>query len=455
MFIVVVIAFGSLVLLSKLPWGSMTDNVIKDFDLFEDLTAKESIAEVLSDVLADPAMEILEENNEATSEIIPTEAVTDTFVAPPPQEPRVIHEVAPVEDGIVLIESYGYETLPHLRKALSNGKARIAVLGDSFIEGDILTQDIRTLLQQTYGGSGVGYMNMHSEFPGFRRTVRQSDKGWKSKDIRNMTSRDSIRLISNEYAIAQAGARSQYKGTSSLPGNQNWDRSTFVFLAPDSGSITMTTAAGPQTFDVASSALPQAITIEGETDILTIETNIVGLIGLGAYLDSSSGVLVDCMSVRGNSGLSLKKLNVPFTTKIREDIDYDLIILEYGTNVLSASQKDYTPFSNNLSQVIERVHQCYPNSDILLLGIADRGTKQGGAVISMPTCQAMVIAQREAARRTGIHFWDTRAAMGGDGAVVGWNKRRLVNSDYVHINHAGGKELAEIFVESLETSLDR
>ena len=33
---------------------------------------------------------------------------------------------------------------------------RIAYYGDSYIEGDILTGDLRELFQQTYGGSGVG-----------------------------------------------------------------------------------------------------------------------------------------------------------------------------------------------------------------------------------------------------------------------------------------------------------
>ena len=40
---------------------------------------------------------------------------------------------------------------------------RIAVLGDSYIEGDIITADLRNLLQDRYGGCGVGFVPMASE----------------------------------------------------------------------------------------------------------------------------------------------------------------------------------------------------------------------------------------------------------------------------------------------------
>ena len=65
----------------------------------------------------------------------------------------------------------------------------------------------------------------------------------------------------------------------------------------------------------------------------------------------------------------------------------------------------------------------------------------------------MVRAQRDIARRTGSLFWDTRAAMGGDDASVDWHRRKLVNADYIHLNHKGGAALAEIFVNSLQSSL--
>ena len=58
---------------------------------------------------------------------------------------------------------------------------RIAFLGDSFVEGDILTADLREALQSAYGnrpGGGAGFAPMASPLTGFRRTIRTQSKGW-------------------------------------------------------------------------------------------------------------------------------------------------------------------------------------------------------------------------------------------------------------------------------------
>ena len=77
---------------------------------------------------------------------------------------------------------------------LKNGqkiKIRIAYFGDSMIEGDLLTQTLRKLLQSEYGGSGVGFVPISSNVAGFRQTVTSSASGWddtsfKTKGAKNL-----------------------------------------------------------------------------------------------------------------------------------------------------------------------------------------------------------------------------------------------------------------------------
>ena len=67
--------------------------------------------------------------------------------------------------GMTCIEDYSdstmrgmtrfYQALDELAKAPR--PVRIAYFGDSFIEADILTADLREMLQQKYGGCGVGF----------------------------------------------------------------------------------------------------------------------------------------------------------------------------------------------------------------------------------------------------------------------------------------------------------
>lgn len=462
MVIVVLVAMGVLFGLSAVPWGRLTGNRIKDFSLIEDLVPR-PVAEVpvaaapaapavdpeLATFMAEsvhPVSELPAEQPEGEKEVADTAAVAVPVV-------EFDESVAVDSTGMVLIESYGGAMLPHFRAALAGGKARVAVLGDSFIEGDIFTQDLRAMLHSRYGGEGVGYVSMHTDFPGFRQTVRQGGSGWKTRDIRNLAGRDTIRTLSGEYGIASAGAKATYKGSSGKIPFGSWSRSRFLFIASDSGTVTLTSDAGPMSFAVSPSAAVQMLELSGATSRFVVESDIPGLIGLGVFLDSDFGVQVDCMSVRGNSGIGHRKMSLRLAGEMREWIDYDLVVLEYGMNALSAEQSNYEPYAVAMSRVIERVRSCYPAADIIVLGVSDRGVKTGAEVRSLHTCEAMVKAQRSAASRTGVHFWDTRRAMGGDNAVVDWRGRKLVNADYIHLNHAGGKELARLFYNSLKASL--
>lgn len=55
-----------------------------------------------------------------------------------------------------------------------DGLVRIAVFGDSFIEADIFTADLREMLQKRFGGCGVGFVTITSMTSGYRPTVRHT-----------------------------------------------------------------------------------------------------------------------------------------------------------------------------------------------------------------------------------------------------------------------------------------
>ena len=54
---------------------------------------------------------------------------------------------------------------------------RIAYFGDSYIEGDILTADLRELFQRTWGGCGVGWVDTGSRMQQNRISIRQQYSG--------------------------------------------------------------------------------------------------------------------------------------------------------------------------------------------------------------------------------------------------------------------------------------
>lgn len=448
-----------LLLLSLVPWYEISDGRIRDFSFFEDLMTEAKTAEIIDPHLEAAMHEITTGEELPVIQLSQGTASDDALAEGLAVVLRHDAGAVPVEkiDGIQPLEDYTSDGsgLARFSQALcSSGErvVRVAVVGDSYIEGDIFTQDIRRLLQERYGGRGVGYMSMHSDFPGFRRSVVQADANWTVVDMRNAHG-DSIRTIAGEYCVGTSGSQASFKGAKGVNVGA-WSRSRLLFLSPADGVIRLSVDDGDTYFGVEASSDLQCLTVDGETSVFRISSDIEGLKVLGAWLEDPAGMGVDCMSLRGNSGISHCSISVSLASSMSEYVGYDLIIVEYGMNALSSEQSEYSSYCILMSKVIARLKACYPGVDIILLGVGDRGQKNGPAVVSLPTVEAMIAAQRDCARRESIVFWDVRGAMGGANSVVDWRKRGLVNADYIHLNHKGGSILAEEFVKALTMKID-
>ncbi|MDE5821140.1 MAG: hypothetical protein K2H63_01495 [Paramuribaculum sp.] len=458
---VIIVGVVSLAPLKKWSNGQLKDFSLVSDILYDSLLVDDDVADdsvTLPDV--DPALLIAMKTDTLIGKTVKTENSDSLITEECEEEEIVLPEPIIVErtdDGVLPIEDYSPSGngLGRLRAALNSWSlARIAVVGDSYIEGDIFTQDVREKLQSIYGGSGVGYMSMHSEFPGFRRSVRQSGKGWKIHIAGKSGSLYKYMGLWENYFTSQGNAFSQYKGSSTPLHVDSWTVSKFLFIAPNDCRIKLKANDVELEYEITGSENVQEVKITnpGTTDF-SLSVSSSTIIGLGVWLNSENGVSVDCMSSRGFSGVTLASISKSISAESRQMIDYDLIILEFGINALTAKQKDYSVYCNRMVDVINHLKSCYPNADFLLMGIGDRGQKKGTSVKSMTTVQNMIEAQRTAARTTGCLFWDTRAAMGGEDAIVEWSRKGMANKDYIHLTHKGGEALADEFVKALRHSL--
>ena len=97
------------------------------------------------------------------------------------------------DTNAVVIENF-IKKLIALRKT-KKGKIRIAYLGDSMIEGDLVSQTLRKLLQANFGGSGVGFVPVTSAVAGFRTTVRHTfSTKWYESNFKNKISASPLYL---------------------------------------------------------------------------------------------------------------------------------------------------------------------------------------------------------------------------------------------------------------------
>ena len=352
----------------------------------------------------------------------------------------ILVDMTPGHDGLRTFFS-------QLRRRSSLGRpVRIAVLGDSFIEGDIFTSSLRRQLQARYGGAGVGWLPLISETAGFRRTVRHEFKGWKEHN--QLHSKGRYPLPSHYYT-GSVGDWARY----TLPkGARPCSEATIYYKAPSGATLEVSTNGEGSTmvelpatekltaYRLASGAISSVR--------MTLTEGASGFVCYGVALDGASGVSVDNFSIRGNSGLLLGSLDEELNRAFCAERPYDLIVLQYGLNTISPKQMDYSHYTKQLAKAIDRLRPMTGRADYLLLGVSDRGTKSGGAVVTMPAALALERAQIRLSSEKGLVFWRTREAvvrLGGIGklAAKGWAAK-----DFTHLSHRGGDELARQFLDA-------
>ncbi len=366
-----------------------------------------------------------------------------------------------LEPGQPLIEDYGGES-PAMEAFYQvwddpdRGRPlRIAVLGDSFIEGDILTADLREQLQQICGGSGVGFVPFATAMAKFRASVLQQYSGWQISTLQQRSSLpeelQNKFFVSGSFAIPSEGASTRLEGTRFKQFLDECNRARLLFinreatrlevLINDSVSRSFTPPPGEQVQQIVINAPIRSIRVDlTQTD---------GFIGYGIILEDPQGVSVDNFSIRGNSGLALYGTNRSINYQIDQLAKYDLVILQYGLNVISADVTRYDYYGKKLVNIIRYMQQCFPGSSILVMGVGDRSTQREGQFVTMPGVYGMIEAQRTAAREAGVAFWDTFEAMGGPGSMPVYVKNKWAAQDYTHIRHPGGRQIATKLVASL------
>lgn len=448
--VIVIAAVALLVGISFIPFERLTNGKISDFNLLSDIinpsdsdsTEVDQGAEMIDPELAAAMQDTRQKDTVAVGE---------------GEAPLIA--IQPNREGqMMILEDYtdSGQGLKRMRESLQQGGVtRIAVVGDSYIEGDIFTQDLRQMLQSEFGGSGVGYVNMHSEFPGFRRSIKQGGKGWKEYAA-NKSASKAYTGLSQHYFTPAGAANASYKGTEALPHLSQWDSSKFLFISPKNAVIKVKTGEGEWVeHNVTGSPEVQCISVDTPTNNFEVSTSSPDVIALGSWMYGNKGITVDCMSSRGFSGLTLNNVNPELSRQMSKYVDYDVIILEFGINAMSAKQKDFSVYANRMIDVINHVRECFPNADIIMMGIGDRGEKKGGEVHSMASAPYMVAAQRDAARKARCMFYDTRESMGGEDAIVSWVADGLANKDYIHLTHQGGKKLAEPLFNAIKANVKR
>lgn len=473
----VVAVIITLLAMNKLPQLSIMGTQLKKVDILADIKPSTSNADPEDAALAeiiDRRADSIIAAKKAAAKVAQDSAKQDKVVrhadtrrqTQPASTDTTLHGGtgnAAIED-FSMGDGYGMEPFYSALDRMDNGDGgtvRIAVLGDSYIEGDILTADLRMMLQQQYGGCGVGYVPITSETYGFRRSVRHSFSGWNSHKVTD-TGKGfdrSREIISGEYAIPDSSATVELSGQRKYYSHlDSCDQSSIYFRAFAPCTITASINGGQQKqrFDIEPRQEMQMLTINADDEKIGRVRWSVGAAGndytfYGATMDCNRGIILDCYSMRSTAGpnlLGIPEQNLAEYDKLRH---YDLIILMFGLNAITPDITNYAGYKERMCDVIDHLKRNCPGSGILVVSVGDRCERRDGEMRTMRGVLAMVKYQRLIAAESGVAFWSMFDAMGGEGSIVKMveNTPREANGDYTHINFLGGRRLAGYFYNAL------
>jgi lysophospholipase L1-like esterase len=354
-----------------------------------------------------------------------------------------------------------YGALLRTEKREKGAVTRITHYGDSPTTGDLITGDVRSILQNRFGNAGEGYVLIEKPWPWYRhRGIDLLSVGWLTTTAGHPGVQDGMFGLGGGSFTGNASASSRIHFR-----RASYSQFEVWFLRQSGGGKFTVSANGQILGEVdtnGDSKSPGFAAFRAElpaTDLsIHVEQGSVRLFGITAE-NPTPGVVYDSL---GLNGASIVVLARTFNqAHWAEELRYrhpDLLVVNYGTN-----EAGFTAFVDNgyeveLREAIRRIHVALPNSSVLIMSPMDRGQKgESGEIETMPTIPRIVKIQRRVAEETGCAFFDTFNAMGGEGTMARWYgaEPRLVAADLIHPRGEGGRIIANLLTKELLAGLAR
>jgi lysophospholipase L1-like esterase len=339
---------------------------------------------------------------------------------------------------------------------LKNGKKkkiRIAYFGDSIIEGDLITQTLRKLLQQFFGGSGVGFVPITSQVSKDRQSVFcEYSGGWTDE---NFVSGNSNKVFLSGHLFRSGGDWVQMIDKTLIDNTSDIEK--YLICGKTPGPVSIIVNNNPVTVN-APDMFNRILLGADQKGAIKLEVADKNLPVYGISFESSSGIYVDNFAFRGVSGTQLEKIDSDLLRKIAEKNSYDLIVFQYGANILNhPGDHKVDWYGKAMLPVVRKIRNCFDKADLLIISAMDIAFRYDGEYKSSIAIDSLVKTQAVVAYETGSCFYNMFASMGGTNSMVEWVKMKppLAYKDYVHPNIKGSEVLGQYLYGDLIKEYDK
>lgn len=349
----------------------------------------------------------------------------------------------------------------------SNFLVRVLHMGDSQVEGDRITSSLRERFQDRFGGSGPGLIIPNDPFRLNPSVTISNSSNWQLAYIYNAEQRVKglsygvlggvAKVVQYDEAWFQVGV-AKWAGTHT----KNYQR-IGLFIAPHEESIAIKGTIGTTIVIADSLSGTTALTeIAWQFAQLspTLKLEFSGaddLVVLACSLDSTCGVAVDNVALRGQSTPLLNRTDGKLYQTMASQLNVGLIFFQFGTNMVPLNASNYTFYKSILERQFSLLMRFYPNTPVVVIGVADAAEFKDGHVSAFSHIDLLRKVQREAALKYDFAFFDLYAAMGGSGSMEKWvnSSPALALADHIHFTRRGGDKAAGYIFNSLVQVFDK
>lgn len=311
---------------------------------------------------------------------------------------------------------------------------RVMHYGDSQIEEDRMTQQIREVLQDKYGGRGAGLLPLAQTIPS--RTVRQ--------EIFRDGKRVSAQNAARRYMVYGLKRDQRSDGLYGPMGQVTWMADSLV-KGSENLTAVVTPLDGRPRYTRWKVFADDSIqyTFSGDSVLLSGKGAVYGL-----SQQSSTGIIVDNVPMRGCLGLVFTKMSSAQLRRFYREENVKLIIMQYGGNAIPFNEKPGTVAAivSGLRDQVRYVKNCAPGASILFIGPSDMMRQTDGVWESYPLVPYMDRLLNKMAKEEGIAYFSLFRWMGGSGSMYHWQDIGLASSDGVHFHRSGARKAGNAVV---------
>jgi lysophospholipase L1-like esterase len=359
------------------------------------------------------------------------------------------------------------------RVASEKTKIHILHYGDSQIEGDRMTSYIRQRIQNQFGGNGPGLipaMNVYQTYSYVQtysaNFIRHTCFGGPKLKNRKYGAMGSAARFTEEYydSAAVKSMKTEVEGWIEIEPSFKAQSRARTY---NNAKLFYTSCIKPCAVKVYQNGElihQDSLIRDGNYHVLPL--NFSSHAGKLRYVFSSSlspticgfslegdyGIQVDNIAMRGSSGTFFGSIDPTSLSKMYQDLNSELILLQFGGNSVpffkdSSAVRKFASFFQSQIRTVKKIH---PSAAIIVIGPSDMSKFSNGIYETYKFLPYCVAQMRKVAGIEGAGYWDLFGVMGGKNSMPSWVDNGLAGKDYIHFTPKGASIASQLFYDAFE-----